>query len=459
MSEDTAIQRAVREIPERTVHALAEFFRLEAAGGILLIAAALLALVCANSPLEELYDGFRAMPVAVVVGDFQVAHSMLHWINDGLMAVFFLLVALEIKREMLSGQLSSFDQVLLPMLCALAGVVVPASIYWLINRADPVAMQGWAVPAATDIAFALGILSLLGKRVPTSMKLLLSTIAVVDDLIAILIIAVFFSADLSLTMLAWGGAAVAMMALLNRRGVTALTPYLLLGAVVWVCMLKSGVHATLAGVITGLLIPHRTKHAPVKRAVDQGETSTTAEDTAAKSHPGNGSPADSHSPPHSPLETLEHALHPWIAYAILPVFAFANAGLALGDFKPGDVLDPVPLGVALGLLLGKPIGVFGAAWLGRKSGLVRYPEGMDGKAMIGLGLLCGIGFTMSLFIGSLAFSAEGDLAYTSVLGVLCASVLAAVAGYCWLRVVLPAQADAGPSGAGKPVAARPGASD
>ncbi len=432
MSDDTAIQRAVRDIPERTVQALAEFFRLEAAGGILLIAAAALALVCANSPLEEFYDGFRTMPVAVVFGDLQIAHSLLHWINDGLMAVFFLLVALEIKREMLSGQLSSFDQVLLPMLCALAGVVVPASIYWFINRGDAVAMQGWAVPAATDIAFALGILSLLGKRVPTSMKLLLSTIAVVDDLIAVLIIAVFFSADLSLTMLAWGGAAVAMMALLNHRGVTALTPYLLLGVVVWVCMLKSGVHATLAGVVTGLMIPHRSEPEIGKVATDK--------------------PAASASPARSPLETLEHALHPWIAYAILPVFAFANAGLALGDFLPRDVLDPVPLGVALGLLLGKPIGVVGAAWVGRMSGLVRYPDGMDDKVMIGLGLLCGIGFTMSLFIGSLAFSKAGDLADTSVLGVLCASVLAAVSGYAWLRMVLPVAGAPGQPGTAKPKA-------
>lgn len=433
MSEDTSIQRAVRHIPERTVHALAEFFRLEAAGGILLIVAAALALACANSPLEEFYDSFRAMPVAVVFGDLQIAHSLLHWINDGLMAVFFLLVALELKREMLSGQLSSFDQVLLPMLCALAGVVVPASIYWFINRDDPVAMQGWAVPAATDIAFALGILSLLGKRVPTSMKLLLSTIAVVDDLIAILIIAVFFSADLSLTMLAWGGAAVAMMALLNRRGVTALTPYLLLGVVVWVCMLKSGVHATLAGVVTGLMIPHRTKP-----AVDASTTDASMQDEKIRGH--------------SPLETLESALHPWIAYAILPVFAFANSGLALGDFLPEDVLDPVPLGVALGLLLGKPIGVVAAAWLGRLSGLVRYPDGIDTKSMIGLGLLCGIGFTMSLFIGSLAFSNDGDLAYTSVLGVLCASVLAAVGGYVWLRIVLPAAGEPGKPGSAKPEA-------
>lgn len=411
MKEQLPLPRPVRELPELALHGLSEFFRLEAAGGILLILAALLALVFANSPLEEFYQGFQHLPVAVVFGGLQIAKPLLLWINDGLMAVFFLLVALEIKRETLCGQLSSFEQILLPMLCALAGVAVPAAIYWFINRGDPLALRGWAVPAATDIAFALGILSLLGKRVPTRMKLLLSTIAVVDDLIAIGIIAVFFSEGMSLAMLGWAGVAIAAMALLNRRGVTALTPYLLLGAVVWVCVLKSGMHATLAGVVTGLMIPHRTRPC-----------------------------AGANAPQCSSLETLEQALHPWIAYAILPLFAFANAGLALGDFLPSDLLEPVPLGVALGLLLGKPIGVVGAALLARATGIARFPDGMDGKAMVGLGLLCGIGFTMSLFIGSLAFAGAGDLANTNVLGVLCASLLAAVAGYVWLRMVLPASA-------------------
>lgn len=396
---------AVRALPERAVHALAEFFRLEAAGGIMLIGAAALALLCANSPLEEFYDGFRELPVAVVVGEFRIAKPLLLWINDGLMAVFFLLVALEIKRETLSGQLSDRDQLVLPLLCAAAGVAVPALLYLAVNRDDALAMQGWAVPAATDIAFALGILSLLGPRVPAGMKLLLSTIAVVDDLAAILIIALFYSSGLSPVALAWAGAAIAAMVLLNRRGVRALTPYLLLGVMVWICVLKSGMHATLAGVVTGLAIPHRGDGA----------------DAAAQ----------------SPLETLEHALHGWVAYAILPVFAFANAGLALGDFAPRDVLAPVPLAIALGLVLGKPVGVAGVALLARRLGVARFPEGMDAKAVIGLGLLCGIGFTMSLFIASLAFSDDGDLASSSVLGVLCASIVAALAGYAWLRATLP----------------------
>ncbi len=398
----------------RAAHALSDFFRLEAAGGILLIAAAVLALVCANSPLEEFYDGFRELPVAVRIGDLEIAKPFLLWINDGLMAVFFLLVALEIKREALSGQLSSREQLIMPLLCAVAGVAVPAALFWSINGGDATAMQGWAVPAATDIAFALGILSLLGSRVPVGMKLLLSTIAVVDDLAAIIIIALFYTSDLSMTALGWATAAIAGMFLLNRRKVTALTPYLLLGTVVWVCVLKSGVHATLAGVITGLMIPHYDRSDEIDDAVE-----------------------------HTPLVTLEHALHPWVAYLILPVFAFANAGLAIGEFVPRDVLQPVPLGILLGLLLGKPLGVVGAALLAKSTGLAHYPEGMDFRSMVGLGLLCGIGFTMSLFIASLAYSDDGDLFQFAVLGVLCASVAAALAGYLWLRLTLPKEASVG----------------
>ncbi len=393
---------------------LRDFFQLEAAGGVLLIAAALLALVLANSPLQDLYQGFRELPLALRIGAFDLAKPLLLWINDGLMAIFFLLVALELKRETLSGQLSSRDQLVLPMVCAVAGVVLPALIFWWSNRGDADSMRGWAIPTATDIAFALGILALLGSRVPLGMKLLLSTIAVVDDLIAILIIAVFYSHGMSVVALACAAVAIAAMWILNRRGVTALTPYLLLGVVLWVCVLKSGVHATLAGVVTGLMIPHVNRHNTIHDSVE-----------------------------HSPLETLEHALHPWVAYAILPLFAFANAGLALGGLRLGDLLSPLPLGIALGLLLGKPIGIVGAAVLMRAGGLARYPQGMDFKAMLGLGLLCGIGFTMSLFIGSLAFAHDG-LRYTeSVIGVLLASTIAAVLGYAWLRMVLkPRAADA-----------------
>ena len=398
----------VKTLPSRAVRGLQEFFRLEAAGGILLIAAAALAMILANSPLAALYDGFRELPVQVRIGRLDLAKPLLLWINDGLMAIFFLLVALEIKREVLSGQLSSRAQLVQPLLCALAGAAFPALIYSAINRDDPLAMQGWAIPAATDIAFALGILSLLGSRVPVAMKLLLSTIAVLDDLLAIIIIAVLYTSDLSAMALIAAAVAIALMAVLNRCGVRALTPYLLLGVVVWICVLKSGVHATLAGVITGLMIPHVRRN----DAVDD-ETE------------------------HSPLESLEHALHPWVAYAILPVFAFANAGLSLSGVAPGDALAPVPLGIALGLLLGKPIGIVLAAMLGHVTGLARFGDGLGFKAIVGLGLLCGIGFTMSLFIASLAFDQQPRLADSSVLGVLGASVIAATAGYLWLRLTLP----------------------
>lgn len=401
MARDTTLLRRARR-------SLIDFLRLEAAGGVLLVGAAALALLCANSPLEEAYDGFREMPVAVQFGALEIGKPLLLWINDGLMAVFFLLVALELKREVLSGQLSSRDQLLLPMACAAAGVLVPALLFWSVNRGDAEAMRGWAVPTATDIAFALGMLALLGSRVPLGMKLLLSTIAVVDDLIAILIIAAFYSHGLSWVALGWSAVAIAAMWLLNRRGVTALTPYLLLGVVLWVCVLKSGVHATLAGVVTGLMIPHVDPRNAVDDAVE-----------------------------HSPLEWLEHALHPWVAYAILPLFAFANAGLSLGDLGLGGLLSPLPLGIALGLVLGKPVGIVMAAVAMRATGMARFPDGMDLRAMLGLGLLCGIGFTMSLFIGSLAFARAPDRYAESVMGVLLASVVAAIAGLAWLRAVLP----------------------
>ena len=397
------------------VQAMQRFLQVEASGGILLIGAAIVALLMANSPLEEFYDHFRELPVQVQVGGFGIAKPLLLWINDGLMAIFFLLVSLEIKREAMSGQLSTRAQVMLPVICAFAGVLVPALIYAGFNRGDAETMRGWAIPTATDIAFALGVLSLLGSRVPLGMKVLLSTIAVVDDLVAILIIAVFYSHGLSVGALGWAGVALAVMFLLNRRGVTALTPYLLLGAFLWICVLKSGVHATLAGVATGLLIPHARR-----RDADGDGIADDSEET--------------------PLEELEHALHPWVAYLILPLFALANAGLALGDFTGDDLASAVPLGIALGLVLGKPVGIVGAAVLARAFGIARFPEGMDWKAMVGLGLLCGIGFTMSLFIGGLAFGGAGDLFSASVLGVLVASTIAAVAGFAWLRIVLPDRA-------------------
>ena len=393
----------------RAQSALAEFFRLEAAAGIILIAAAVLAMIAANSPLAHAYEVLRDTPL----GGEGWGKSLHWWINDGLMAVFFLLVSLEIKREVISGQLSSRDQLALPVVCAVAGVAVPALLYAAMNHGDAGAMRGWAIPTATDIAFALGVLALLGSRVPLGMKLLLSTIAVADDLIAILIIALFYSQGLH-----WGalaGAALVALAMfaLNRRKVTRLAPYLLLGALLWALVLASGVHATLAGVVTGLMIPH----------YDRGNAIDDANE-------------------HSPLETLEHALHPWVAFAILPLFAFANAGLAMGGLRLHDLASPLPAGIALGLVLGKPVGIVSAALAMRALGLAQFPQGMDLRSMLGLGLLCGIGFTMSLFIASLAFTGH-PLHYTEgVLGVLGASVVAALLGSGWLALVLPRNARA-----------------
>lgn len=397
-----------KTILARAQRALADFLSLEAAGGVILVLAAVVAMLMANSSLDDVYEAFRDMPVSIRFGGLEIAKPLLLWINDGLMAVFFLLVSLEIKREVLSGQLSSRDQLMLPVVCAIAGVAAPALGYFALNHGDAEAMRGWAVPTATDIAFALGVLALLGSRVPLGMKLLLSTIAVVDDLIAIVIIALFYSHGLSWVALGWAGVAIAGMVVLNRLRVQRIAPYMLLGVVLWVSVLKSGVHATLAGVVTGLMIPHLDPRNEIDDATE-----------------------------HSPLEHVEHALHPWVAFGILPVFAFANAGLALGELKLAQLLDPIPAGIVLGLVLGKPIGIVGAALLMRATGLARFPDGMDLRAMLGLGLLCGIGFTMSLFIGSLAFS-PSPLHYTeSVIGILLASVVSAVIGLLWLRSVLP----------------------
>ncbi|MET0892738.1 MAG: Na+/H+ antiporter NhaA [Pseudoxanthomonas sp.] len=387
----------------RALELLRDFFRLQAAAGIVLMAAAALAMIVANSPWHAAYEAVKHLSLGFSLGGFELVKDAEHWINDGLMAVFFLLVALEIKRESLSGQLSSREQMLLPVLCAIGGVAVPAVLYWAVNHGDPVALRGWAIPTATDIAFALGMLALLGPRVPLGMKLLLSTIAVVDDLVAILIIAIFYTHELAAHELAWAGAGTGLMLLLNWRGVTRLWPYLLLGALVWYFVMKSGVHATLAGVVTGLLIPLR------------GKTTQAP----------------------SPLESLEHTLHPWVAYLVLPLFAFTNAGLALSGLQAADALAPVPLGIVLGLVLGKPVGIIGVAVIARAAGLARFPEGMDIKAMVGLGMLCGVGFTMSLFIANLAFaSIGGHFGEASVLGVLCASVVSATVGWVWLRCTL-----------------------
>ncbi len=395
--------------PERSrirvgaVRALQEFFRLEAAGGLLLIVAALLALAIANSPLRDAYAGWRDLALPAGIGGLHVPPSPLHWINDGLMAVFFLLVALEIKRETVSGQLSGRGQLWMPVVCALGGMIVPGAFYAVFSNSDPGALRGWAIPTATDIAFSLGVLALLGRRVPTALRLLLSTIAVADDLGAILVIAVFYAGSLS--WLALSGAALAWLAMLalNRKGVRSAWPYLVAGVAMWICLLNSGVHATLAGVVTGLMIPHR-------QAGDDD--------------------AD------SPLESLEHALHPWVAYAILPLFAFANAGLSLQGMQPRDLAQGVPLAVIAGLALGKPLGICAGALVCHATRVARLPGGIPLRALPGLGMLCGIGFTMSLFIATLAFGSDGHRFEGAVLGVLCGSLLSALLGLAWLRFAL-----------------------
>lgn len=371
------------------------FFQLEAAGGLLLIAAAALALIINNSPLSWLYNGWLETPVVAQIGALHIAKPLLLWINDGLMALFFLLIGLEVKREVLQGHLSRPSQIVLPGAAAIGGMLIPALLFRALNSDNPAALSGWAIPMATDIAFALGVLALLGKRVPVSLKLFLMTLAIIDDLGAIIVIALFYSGELSNLALALAAASIAGLITMNRLGVTRLAPYLLIGTVLWVCVLKTGVHATLAGVVLAFCIPLRTP-----------------KDVA------------------SPLQQLEHALHPWVAYFILPLFAFANAGVPLGGVTLESFTHPVPLGIALGLLLGKVIGVFGLTWLAIKTGLASLPTGANWGQVLGVSMLCGIGFTMSLFVGSLAFvPGQSEFAGMDRMGILTGSVLAALIGY------------------------------
>jgi NhaA family Na+:H+ antiporter len=381
------------------------FFHHEAAGGLMLVVAALVALLASNSPLAWLYDGFLHTPVGVRVGPLALDKSLLHWINDGLMAIFFFLVGLEIKRELLQGELSTFGQAALPVVAAIGGMVVPAVIYIGINTGDPVALRGWAIPTATDIAFAVGVLALLGPRIPSSLKIFLLALAIIDDLGAIVIIALFYTDNLSLVSLTLAFAGLAVLAILNGRGVTRLAPYLLTGVFIWVCVLKSGVHATLAGVAVALAIPLTSK--------SEGEPSL--------------------------LEQLEESLHPWVAFAVLPLFAFANAGVSLQGLSPENLLEPIPLGIAAGLFAGKAIGVFGATWIAVMGGLAGKPDGASWLQILGVALLSGIGFTMSLFIGMLAFPDPAEAASLR-LGVLTGSLLSAVAGYLLLAASVRAPA-------------------
>jgi Na+:H+ antiporter, NhaA family len=377
---------------------IADFLKLESAGGLLLVAAAALALICSNSPLRQAYDDLLKIPVEMRFGSFALAKPLLLWINDGLMAIFFLLVGLEVKREVIEGELSTPAQIVLPVVAGLGGMVVPALIYFIFNRGNGAALNGWAIPTATDIAFALGVLSLLGKRVPVSLKIFLTAVAIADDLGAIVIIALFYTAELSIAMLFLAAVAIAVLIALNLQKVTRIAPYVMVGVILWVFVLKSGVHATLAGVAIAFAVPLKT---------------TDAQGVA-------------------PLHQLEHSLHPWVAFGVLPVFAFANAGVSFAGVTLTALAEPLPLGIAVGLFAGKLIGVFGASAILIRLGLAKLPEGAGWLQLMGVAALCGVGFTMSLFICSLAFDCPGY--FTPLrLGVIAGSALSGVTGYLLLR--------------------------
>ncbi|MFV1942186.1 Na+/H+ antiporter NhaA [Pseudomonas luteola] len=385
----------MRDNKIRSSNSLRAFYRAfltsEASGGLLLMAVAAIALIVANSPLASVYFS--------TLERYVLGMSVLHWINDALMAVFFLLVGLEIKREMLVGQLSTWGRRALPGLAALGGAIMPAVIYAAFNHDDAQLLQGWAIPTATDIAFALGVLSLLGSRIPVSLKIFLTALAILDDLFAVCIIAVFYTADLSLPMLGLAGVTLLVLIAMNKLGVTRILPYLLVGIVLWFFVFKSGVHATLAGVALALTIPLRT----------------------GSKHP--------------PLERLEHTLHPYTAFLVIPIFGFANAGVSFNGVSLASMMGSVPLGIALGLLVGKQVGVFSFAWLSIRLGLAELPEHATWKQLYGIGLLCGIGFTMSLFIGLLAFPNSPELVDAVKIGVLLGSITSGCLGALMLIAV------------------------
>lgn len=373
----------------------------DALGGIVLVAAALLAMIVANSPLSSFYQGFLDLPVAIQFGSFEIAKPLLLWINDGLMAIFFFLVGLEVKREIIEGHLSSPSQIVLPAIAAVAGIVFPALLYAGFNWDNPEALRGWAVPSATDIAFALGVFSVFSRSVPISLKLFLLSVAIFDDIGAIVIIALFYSADLSTTSLIVAAVGLVALFILNRCKVPYQGAYILIGIVVWAAVLKSGVHATLAGFALALFIPLKVKN----------------ED---------GNPM---------LLNMEHAVQPWVAFAILPVFAFANAGIYVGDLTFNDLMHPVTLGIIAGLFIGKQVGIFSCCWLAVKMGIAKLPQGANWIQLYAVSVLCGIGFTMSLFIGSLAFENSGTEYFNQVkLGVLISSLLAAVWGGWLIKI-------------------------
>lgn len=400
--------------PDKPGLALARFFAHESAGGLVLALAALVALVVSNSAWGDAYQRLVHLPFEVRLGGnlLVLAKPAVVWVNDLWMAVFFLLVGLEVKRELAEGELASPALALLPAVAAVGGMAAPALVYAAVNWGDAAAMRGWAVPAATDIAFALAVITLLGRRVPASLKLFLAAVAIIDDLGAIVVIALFYTDNLSPAMLGAALGCGTVLVVLNRAGVRRVDAYLAVGLLMWLCVLKSGVHATLAGVLTAMAIPLR--------------------------RPDGG----------SPLQDLEHGLHPWVSFLILPIFAFANAGVDLRGADPSALLQPVTLGIALGLLLGKPVGVFGTVWAMARLGLAPRPAGAGWAQVLGVAMLCGIGFTMSLFIGGLAFEGQAAERETQVkLGVLGGSLLSAALGA--LVLGLSARASPGLTASGR----------
>ena len=373
--------------------------KLESAGGILLALAAVLALIVKNSVFSDAYGVFLNTPVTFAFGKFSIDKPLFLWVNDGFMAIFFLLVGLEIKREVLEGQLSTREQISLPAFAATGGLIIPALIYLYFNWEDPIARNGWAIPAATDIAFALSLLLLLGKRVPTSLKVCLLAIAILDDLAAIVIIALFYTSELSLFSLSISIIGLSLLALLNYKNVQKIGPYMVVGTFLWACILKSGVHATLAGVALAFFIPLRP-----------GKTQSYDPNFKA------------------PLHTLEHNLHPWVAYGILPLFAFTNAGVPLTGLELSTFTNPITMGIFFGLLIGKQVGVMSFTFIGEKTGICKRPADVSWLQFYGMALITGVGFTMSLFIGTLAFEDPETLQLVR-LGVLCGSLTAGLFGY------------------------------
>lgn len=381
------------------VQLIQRFLKLESAGGILLLFSAAVAMLLANSPLSSQYNDFLNLPVSLQIGSFSINKTLIHWINDGFMAVFFVLVGMEVKKELFEGALSSYQQAIFPAIAAVGGMIVPALVYWFIAKQDPTLANGWAIPMATDIAFALGIMALLSKQVPLPLKIFLLALAIIDDLGAIVVIALFFSHELSVQALIFSGISILTLVLLNRFRVSALCAYMVVGTILWASVLKSGVHATLAGVIIGFCIPLKGK---------KGER---------------------------PLHDFEHILAPWSSFVILPLFAFANAGVSFDGIDVSMISSPLLLAIACGLIIGKPVGVFGFSYISVKLGLAKLPDGINFKQIFAVAVLCGIGFTMSMFLASLAFDADaGESVNTlSRLGILLGSTISATLGYLFLK--------------------------